>query len=208
MRRRAPAAIVLALVLLAPIVAACRAKSEPAPAAHTDYFTKCAGCHLADYQSARDHVGKRPTMCPVCHSQEDWHPLEVLDHPWQLTGAHEGKDCFKCHTATPPVFAGTSKECVGCHRKEYDGAPYHAKLPTNCQKCHETSAWKPALWIDEAAWEPEPEPAASQAPAPPASSSAAPVASHPPVTISKSQNKQRRNKLLDTHLCCWTFPIP
>jgi hypothetical protein len=166
---------------------ACGSRSgggEQTSSTHEDLFTKCANCHMADYQSARNHVDQRPTMCPVCHTQEDWHPRETLDHPWQLTGAHETtaknteKKCFKCHNATPAVFKGTSKECVGCHRTDYDNAEYHATLPLNCEKCHNTGAWKPALWIDEAAWEPDPEPTEeADASAPDAASSSAPAAS-------------------------------
>jgi hypothetical protein len=112
---------------------------------------ECASCHMAEFQSAHGHVGKRPTKCAVCHTSDAWHPRKVLDHRWPLTGAHAKANCFDCHKGDPAVFEGTPKACVGCHQADYDKAPGHAgRRPTTCQDCHGTTAWKPPLSHEEA----------------------------------------------------------
>lgn len=108
---------------------------------------ECATCHLHEYRATRHplHVGTKPTTCGICHGTEAWHPSTV-QHPWPLTGAHATATCFYCHEGSPPVFRGTAKECVGCHRKDYDTSPFpgHSRFPTTCADCHSTAAWKPA----------------------------------------------------------------
>ncbi len=94
------------------------------------------------------HVGVRPTQCGVCHTQDAWSP-SVLNHPWPLTGAHAKAACEDCHAAEKgkaPVYEGTSKLCVDCHRDDYDGATYpgHSKFATTCADCHSTTAFRPA----------------------------------------------------------------
>ena len=105
----------------------------------------CSGCHLPEYRSAPDHVGKKPTTCAVCHATTTWDPAPVDHGFWPLTGAHVKTACFACHVGEPPVFEGTAKDCVGCHRKDYERAPDHVgRRPTTCEQCHTTDAWKPA----------------------------------------------------------------
>ena len=145
---RAPLSSLLAFVVAAAAVAACgvaeSAGPDADPRAPRDPQA-CYGCHAPDYMSADGHVGKRPTTCGVCHTTTRW-GHSPIDHAfWPLTGAHEKVDCFRCHEGTPPVFRGTSKECVGCHRKDYERAPNHVgRRPTTCEECHSTDAWKPA----------------------------------------------------------------
>ena len=107
----------------------------------------CAGCHIAEYKAAKNHVDVRPTTCGICHGSEAWMPSR-LDHPWPLVGAHGNGKCFWCHKGNPPVFSGTTKECVGCHRAEYDSAtfPDHETFSTKCEQCHSSVAWAPALF--------------------------------------------------------------
>jgi hypothetical protein len=129
-----------AVLLGALFVAACAPASDHAPDPQG-----CAVCHMAEFRGVKDpvHVGQRPTTCGVCHSQDSWHP-SVLEHPfWALTGAHAKESCFGCHTGDPPKFKGTSKVCVGCHRKDYNRAPNHVaqKFPTKCEGCHQTNEW-------------------------------------------------------------------
>jgi hypothetical protein len=137
----------LALVLA--LLAACgsSASLEVDPAPTTGKAGRCATCHLADFQSARNHPGEKPTTCAVCHTQSGWHPSR-LDHAWPLTGAHaKAESCFECHKGEPPVFEGTKKACVDCHESDYEKAPEHVArhFPTTCQECHGTAAWKPLL---------------------------------------------------------------
>ena len=137
---------------------ACR---SPQGATHRDPG-ECATCHLPEYVATRSpmHVGHKPTMCHVCHGTTDWHPSR-LEHPfWALTGAHETTECFGCHAGTPPVFRGTSKGCIGCHRADFDRATFpadHPTFPLRCEECHTTTAWKPSTWTKQ----PEPAPTAT-----------------------------------------------
>ncbi len=146
---RAPSTI-LTLVLALAVLVACGSNgaSVAAPDAEAQTATSaCASCHLPEYESAAHHVGERPTACAVCHSQDSWRPPR-LDHAWwPLTGAHATAKCFACHTGDPPVFKGTARECIGCHRPEYEKAPDHVLhgFPTTCAECHSTTAWKPQL---------------------------------------------------------------
>jgi len=147
-------ASILAILAAASLVAC--AAPPPAPMETKRDPGACATCHMPEFQTARHHLGERPTTCGVCHLQAAWHP-ERLAHPfWELTGAHAEAKCFGCHAGTPPVLAGTSKTCVDCHRSAYEKAPDHvARFPTTCEECHTTSKWKPTL--------PEPEPPPSSA---------------------------------------------
>ncbi len=139
----APAAVLVAIVLATLSAAAC----SDAGGAPESASTACDSCHMTDFRSAPRHVGEKPTKCAVCHASYAWHPQRV-DHPfYPLDGAHAKASCFDCHRGNPPLFAGTSKECVGCHRADYDRSrfPGHSSFPLTCEKCHSVSAWKPTL---------------------------------------------------------------
>jgi len=103
---------------------------------------ECASCHLAEYEHAKRHVGSKPMTCAVCHGQNGWHPTFV-DHEWALTGKHEKTACRKCHDGSPPVYKGTSKLCIDCHRDAYKKAKRHENKAETCEDCHTTSGWKP-----------------------------------------------------------------
>lgn len=111
-------------------------------------MTDCKSCHMAEYRRVRKpvHVGAKPTECGVCHSQDSWHPEELHHDWWPITGDHLKAECKFCHEGTPPVFRGTPKECIGCHREDFEKSkfPGHSGFPRTCNDCHSTSAWKPA----------------------------------------------------------------
>ena len=161
----------LGLLAAALVAGACAQAPQPGDGTHAaahDGANACASCHRADFESVTrpPHPGVKPLTCEVCHTQESWHP-SVLHHEWPLTGAHAKVDCFGCHVGTPPVFHGTGKGCVDCHRSDAAkvGFAEHATFGTDCTKCHTTSAWKPAT--GPAHEEPEPEkPAAKTTTAP------------------------------------------
>jgi hypothetical protein len=132
--------LLLLSVLAAAALGACQRAS--AQAGHRAKPAPCVACHLPEYQSAKDHQGKKPTRCEVCHASDAWHPTG-LHHKWPLVGAHEKAQCFDCHKGDPVVFNGTPKACVGCHRAEYDAAADHpGHFATTCEDCHTTVAWK------------------------------------------------------------------
>jgi hypothetical protein len=138
--RRAP--VRFAAVFAALLASACGDASGAAPSS-----TGCDTCHMTDFHAAPKHVGQKPTKCAVCHESYAWHPQRV-DHPfYPIDGAHAKAACFGCHTGNPPLFGGTPKECVGCHRADYDRSrfPGHSSFPLTCEKCHSVSAWKPTL---------------------------------------------------------------
>ena len=139
---------------------------------------RCASCHMPEFQAARHpvHVGERPTTCPVCHTQAAWRPSR-LEHRWPLTGAHAKGNCFYCHTGEPPTFQGTKRDCIACHRPEYERAPHHERNPTTCQECHSTEAWSPPL--PGASIVREPEEAAAEVDAGAASDAAPPPKPRP-----------------------------
>jgi hypothetical protein len=122
---------------------------------------RCAACHEPEFMGTTrpPHAGARPETCGVCHTQSSWGGARI-EHPWwQLTGAHTraaadrelaGAEnrvkCFWCHRGEPAQFAGTSKECIGCHAEDRQGVkfPGHDTFASTCESCHSTEAWKPA----------------------------------------------------------------
>lgn len=120
---------------------------------------ECVGCHLPEFVATADpdhETGGFPTSCESCHSTLAWRPATFTDHNryWPLEGRHATTACTSCHENG--VYAGTPRECVGCHREEYDRTtePNHlaASFPTSCETCHGVSAWKPALFDHQAIW--------------------------------------------------------
>ncbi len=113
--------------------------------------TDCFSCHRDDYDRTSDpdhRAAGFPTMCELCHTPISWEAAD-LDHDqfFRLTGAHVGLDCEECHENG--VFAGTPRECVGCHRSDYNSTddPDHraAGFSTDCEECHTTSTWEGAV---------------------------------------------------------------
>lgn len=109
----------------------------------------CVGCHLGDYQATTDPNHQQAgigTTCENCHGTSTWEGA-VVEHPFLLTGSHRALDCEDCHIGG--VFAGTSTDCVGCHRADYNATtnPQHAQagIGTNCEDCHGTSTWEGAV---------------------------------------------------------------
>lgn len=130
-----------------------RHATERCSACHTigyrpgDTPPECSGCHMDDYDATASpsHVGY-PTDCAACHTDAGWVP-STFTHGWALTGAHASTPCASCHGGSPPVYRGTPRECVGCHRADYDASPYpgHSGFPTSCADCHSTTSWRPAM---------------------------------------------------------------
>lgn len=122
---------------------------------------ECKGCHLPDYSAAKDpdHVATGfPQTCDTCHSTAAWEPASYEGHDayWALTGKHKTTACGSCHVGG--VYAGTPKQCEGCHLPDYQGAadPDHvaSSFPKTCDTCHTTAAWEPAAFGDHDAFWP------------------------------------------------------
>ena len=75
-------ALLLLVAIASSVIVACAGDG-----ANDDAFegsAACAKCHMPEYQSARDHPGKKPTTCGKCHSQSTWHGARDV-----ITGASE-----------------------------------------------------------------------------------------------------------------------
>jgi len=117
--------------------------------------TECAGCHLSNYQAARDpdHVaGGFSTDCVQCHATLTWLRTN-FDHAstgFALTGAHLRIHCSQCHGTG--AFQAVASACQSCHQTEYDQTtnPNHqsAGFPTDCALCHNTTTWTSASFRD------------------------------------------------------------
>lgn len=104
----------------------------------------CVSCHLQDYQRATEpnHVAAGfPTACETCHRLSDASFSQArFNHAgtFPLQGVHAQQVCAACHTAN--VYRGTPRDCIGCHRVDYNKttSPAHAAagFPTTCDSCH------------------------------------------------------------------------
>ena len=106
--------------------------------------TTCASCHMKDYQATKtpNHAAAGfPTACETCHKPADATFMQArFDHGarFPLVGAHAQAACASCHVNN--VYRGTPRECVACHRPQYDRttSPNHAAagFSTDCASCH------------------------------------------------------------------------
>ena len=116
----------------------------------TNTPTECMGCHLNDYNNAKDpnHLAaKFPTDCLECHNEEAWEPAN-FDHDGLYfpiySGNHQGEwdnDCTACHT-TAGNFGLFS--CIDCHEHndrneladDHQGVNNYQFSSTACFECH------------------------------------------------------------------------
>jgi len=110
----------------------------------------CFGCHRDDYErttSPGHQAAGFSTACETCHRETDpgWDASGGFNHAqlFPLNGAHATAPCASCHAEGR--FQGTPRDCVGCHRSDYDRTtnPNHAAagFSTDCQICHRD--WDP-----------------------------------------------------------------
>jgi hypothetical protein len=113
--------------------------------------TQCESCHSQDLARATNpnHFAQGWTRdCNRCHVPTDWRSARFEHSFFPLTGAHGSARCAKCHPNG--VFRGTPRQCVACHRAEYDATtdPNHmqAAFSTDCESCHTTTTWRGARY--------------------------------------------------------------
>ena len=115
--------------------------------------TTCVSCHLTNYNASTNpnHItAKFPTTCETCHTSTAWVP-STFNHStstsFPLTGAHIGVACVSCHTNG---YGAIPTTCVSCHLTNYNAStnPNHitAKFSTDCQTCHNVTAWSPSTF--------------------------------------------------------------
>jgi len=103
----------------------------------------CFSCHQAAYQATRapNHAEAGfSTACETCHRPIDasWRNGGLNHASYPLVGVHATQACGACHVNK--VYLGTPRDCVGCHRDDYQRTqnPNHAAagFPTTCESCH------------------------------------------------------------------------
>jgi hypothetical protein len=109
--------------------------------------TECATCHMSDLARATnpDHQAMGFTdSCDRCHIPTTWTGAGFSHPGFPLTGAHRSLACEECHVGG--VFTSLPTDCFSCHMDDYNGATDHlaGNFPTECQQCHNTTAWMPA----------------------------------------------------------------
>ena len=104
----------------------------------------CIGCHQTQYNATRNppHAAAGfGTTCDSCHRPTDaqWTGA-TFNHnaTFALVGRHAATACASCHVNN--VYKGTARDCVGCHRSQYNATrnPPHASsgFGTSCDTCH------------------------------------------------------------------------
>ncbi len=123
--------------------------------------TDCYSCHQSDYTGASPkHTATSfpPAQCATCHTTTSWDNANFNHNntAFPLTGAHTTTACASCHVGG--VYAGTSKDCQGCHMTDYNGAsPDHAAsgfAASACATCHTTTQWAGATFDHDGPWFP------------------------------------------------------
>ena len=102
----------------------------------------CQACHRKDDV----HKGSLGNTCNDCHSEVNWKETK-FDHEktkFSLTGKHIDTKCSECHKDA--TYKETPKTCVSCHRKIDDQKGHKGQFGEKCESCHNTKAWKPAVF--------------------------------------------------------------
>jgi len=100
----------------------------------------CLDCHEAESPgSILDHVEQTGGGCLECHDGVDRMMGFSHDDMFVLDGAHIELSCLDCHATS---YANTSGDCVSCHQEP---EIHQGFFGTECQSCHSTQAWTPAL---------------------------------------------------------------
>lgn len=97
----------------------------------------CIGCHRKDDR----HRNTLGGACESCHRPQGWKPAPGFDHArteFVLTGKHRTAKCSGCH-ADAEHFRDSSRECIGCHRKD---DTHKGRNGEACGDCHGSDDWK------------------------------------------------------------------
>lgn len=99
----------------------------------------CNSCHAKDDA----HQGQLGTDCGACHTPDGWTPAS-FDHAkskFPLTGTHATLECTSCHINNE--FTPLDIACFSCHAKD---DAHNGQFGTQCDTCHNTTAWLPATF--------------------------------------------------------------
>lgn len=113
---------------------------------------ECVTCHRQDFERSMLPGHHAFSLeCANCHAETGWKPAELPNHDafFPLHGAHAKQECANCHTMGFEA-GSTPKDCVGCHREDYDRSPLpgHGTFSLECGDCHGDTSWQPATLPD------------------------------------------------------------
>jgi len=144
---------------------------------HKGIYTACNACHDNQLQKGKP-AGHMPVSdrCLACHTTSSWESELHLEHTQifnQCTQCHNGiqakgkslihiatdQNCVQCHQRTTFKSPRLSKPnlshpevtepCAVCHDKTDEFSPaQHLPTSNQCEACHDTVAWKPAIAVD------------------------------------------------------------
>jgi len=127
---------------------------------------KCLECHVEinrlqttrkGYHNSPEVVGKE---CFSCHSEHNGRNFSIIHFDsigfkhslagYELVGKHSKINCSDCHKPAlvkdkisqlkkGKSYLGLRQDCLSCHKDYHQGT-----LPSNCAKCHNNNAFKPA----------------------------------------------------------------
>ncbi len=119
----------------------------------------CAACHTDPHKGefqdrmAQKRADGTPLGCEACHNTRSWIDVRGFDHSktkFALVGAHRAATCGECHKALPDShqiqFAGTPKNCEGCHSDPHAGQFAAKDGITKCADCHVDQRWAPSTF--------------------------------------------------------------
>lgn len=137
---------------------------------------RCLTCHteIAALRKARRglHARTGTATCARCHPDHGGRTFDLIefeggspekfDHAkagFALSGKHAELECSSCHTPklqrdpllagkrrvrdTAHSWIGLERDCKSCHTDVHRG-----QIGTDCQRCHDEKAWKPAPGFD------------------------------------------------------------
>ncbi|MET0342813.1 MAG: hypothetical protein ABW252_17530 [Polyangiales bacterium] len=113
----------------------------------------CASCHVDA------HGGKNGKQCDRCHVASSFTSVDAFaihSHTrLPLSGMHVLVDCADCHRRSAgDRYGGVPAQCFACHEQDYrrpglhpvhDGSRGDPPFPRDCQSCHRTDAFAPAV---------------------------------------------------------------
>jgi len=92
-------------------------------------------------------------MMPASFGAQERSQFDHLTTGFELTGRHRDLQCEECHAGA--VFKGTPRECSACHGigtriRATAKSANHILSTEQCDSCHATVAWIPAVNFDHA----------------------------------------------------------
>jgi hypothetical protein len=110
-------------------------------------FDLCTDCH------EDKHKGAFGQDCLECHTESSFKISKQtgsFDHDktrYPLTGLHNQVKCETCHTEKEQYKLRSSFDaCSDCHSDHHEGAFQKARRTSECDQCHSTKGFSPALF--------------------------------------------------------------